>query len=64
MSPDERELLQRWLAAYEPAADIVVSENEVMAKSTLHPSSSSVKRTGDFESDLQHVLANLVDSMS
>jgi hypothetical protein len=64
MSPDEHEALQRWLAAYEPAADIVVSANEVVARSTRHPSSARVRRTNDLASDLRHVVADLVDSMS
>ena len=64
MSPDEHDALRRWMAAYEPAADFVVSENEVVANSRRHPSSARVNRTDDFASDLRHVLADLVDSMS
>ena len=63
VSSAERRLVDRWLATYEPAADIVVLDREVKARSKRHPVTAAVARTSDLLDDLSRVLGKLVDAM-
>jgi hypothetical protein len=67
MSPDERDALRLWLAAYEPAVDVKVLQEEVEVRSTRprrSTCSARVTRSGDLYHDLDAALARLVYEMS
>lgn len=61
MSMEERELVRKWMATYEPAADLIVLPSEVVAKSTRRSLSAAVPRTSDLTNDLHRAVAQLVD---
>jgi hypothetical protein len=67
ISDDERDTLQLWFAAFEPAVDVTVTDEAVFVWSNRPNRSREVVRCGrtkDLQKDLSNGLSQLVERMS
>ena len=66
-SDAERQALQRWLDAFEPAVAVEVTRDDVLIWSTRHNRGGEIVRCGrtsDLQQDLNSALSRLVERMS